>query len=86
MTSNHNFKKALGQRLAELRVERRLDQDELGILAFGYTNDEKGRAQAQSRISKFECGRKEPSSSELLILSKILKSDPTTLLKGLPVA
>jgi len=86
MTSNHNFKIALGERLAALREKRELDQDEVGILGFGYSSDERGRKRAQSRISKFECGRKEPSSHELVILCKILKSDPTTILKGLPEA
>ena len=84
MSSKDGFKIALGKRLAEFRSKRDLGQDEVGILGFGYTTDERGRQQAQSRISKFECGRKEPSASELLILSKILKTDCNTLLKDLP--
>ena len=70
MSDNIKFFKELGKRIAELRKEKGLSQEELG----------KKAKKSRQVISRFELGEVRPSISTLLAISKVLEVDITIVL------
>ena len=70
MSDNGKFFKELGKRIAELRKEKGLSQEELG----------KKAKKSRQVISRFELGEVRPSLSTLLAISKVLEVDITVIL------
>ena len=62
--------KVVGKNIQYYRKQRGLIQAELGILAFGYSPEQKNAA--HTLISKFETGRQEPKATELANLISVL--------------
>ena len=70
MSDNIKFFKELGKRIAELRKEKGLSQEELG----------KKAKKSRQVISRFELGEVRPSISTLLAISNVLEVDITVIL------
>ena len=73
--------KIIGQNIQYERELKKLDQDQMGALAYGYSLPQQKNA-AQKRISGIETGNKEPSASDLLRLSHALKVDMSIFFNG----
>ncbi len=70
MSDKDSFFKDLGNRIAELRKEKGLSQENLG----------KKAKKSRQVISRFELGEVRPSLSTLLAISKALNTDITIIL------
>lgn len=71
-----------GARLREAREAVGLTQGELAVKC-GWGDDP---VEAQSRISNYERGKREPTLTDLRMLAKVLSIDPAELAFGHPLA
>jgi len=79
MKTRQTYRYIIGENIKRYREAKNFKQEHLGILAFGYPAD-KAKA-AHSYISKLECGRKEPTCTDVIKIAKILNVDCKLLLE-----
>jgi hypothetical protein len=73
--NNHRCRKAIGEIVVKHRNLMKLNQRELGVLAFNHNN-----TNDQQVISKLELGIRDLTTPELIELAKVFKISPAQFL------